>query len=91
MTSSGSPTQNMSSLLTYPSSSNLLDVPLKNTYGECPIRKDGFRATACRLQLLAFPPFEDTKKDENYDYITWFVDQPEGEGIVIAPLSILRM
>lgn len=64
MASSGSPTQNKTGRLTYPGSSSLPIVPLKETWAYYPTTMDNFREATDKLPLMALPPFKDTQEDD---------------------------
>lgn len=44
-----------------------------------------------KLPLSTPQSFEDTKEDENHQYLTLLNDHPEGEDVLIIPRSILRI
>lgn len=53
--------------------------------------KDHFWEGTDKLPLSTPPPCEDTEDDKNHEYLSLFDKHTKGEGLLIAPRSILRM
>lgn len=71
MASSGSHVQKRSGLLTYSGSSNLIDVPSKEIWVQCPIVRDYFWEAA-QAPTYNSPHFEDIDDDKNHHYSIYF-------------------
>lgn len=76
MASSGFPSPKKFNLFTYPGTSHLPDIPIKETRTNCPIIKDRFLEAIDRLPFSAWAAFEDVEADEDHYYITLFDDHP---------------
>lgn len=86
MAFSSGPSQKKYDLLKY-----LGSLSLPNVLGRIPHNERRFLVGRHRFPLIAPPPFEDTEEDEDCSYIILLADHPEGEGMLLAPRSLLQI